>query len=202
MSEHKESSAQRIAILGWGSLIWDARLEFSMHHEEWQPNGPLLPLEFSRISESRKGALTLVVDPQYGTICRTAYAVSTRRDPTDVIVDLRIREGTGLKWIGFYFANGSRKGEIKVPETIVTWAAAGHFDVVVWTGLPNNFKDKNMENFSVEAAIRHIENLSHEGKSMATEYVRRTPDFVQTPLRTALQSLPWFPSPAKDPADP
>lgn len=54
--------APKIAILGWGSLIWDERPEFDSHHEEWTSGGPVLQLEFSRISESRKGALTLVID--------------------------------------------------------------------------------------------------------------------------------------------
>jgi hypothetical protein len=192
MNEQKKAITPRIALLGWGSLIWDEWPEFDKYHKEWQPNGPLLPLEFSRVSETRKGALTLVIDPQYGTLCKTAYAVSTRRDPADAIADLRSREGTLMKRVGFYFANRSRTCEPKVPESIASWAAEMRFDVVVWTGLSSNFKDKKKEDYSVAAASRHIQSLSLEGKSMAAEYVWRAPAFVQTPLRIALQTLPWF----------
>lgn len=38
----------KIALLGWGSLLWDKRPEFDEYHEPWQFDGPELPLEFSR----------------------------------------------------------------------------------------------------------------------------------------------------------
>ena len=56
----------KIAILGWGSLLWDRQAEFDKHHDDWQFDGPSLQLEFSRVSESRKDALTLVVDTNHG----------------------------------------------------------------------------------------------------------------------------------------
>jgi hypothetical protein len=34
-----EKPALKIAILGWGSLIWDEWPEFDKHHEEWLPGG-------------------------------------------------------------------------------------------------------------------------------------------------------------------
>jgi len=39
----------RIAILGWGSLIWDVRAEFDDQHDEWHDDGPELPLETFRL---------------------------------------------------------------------------------------------------------------------------------------------------------
>jgi hypothetical protein len=49
--------ASRIAILGWGSLIWEVHPAFDVYHWEWLADGPTLKLEFSRKSTSRKGAL-------------------------------------------------------------------------------------------------------------------------------------------------
>jgi hypothetical protein len=40
----------KIAILGWGSLLWDKRPEFDEQHDEWQFDGPKLKIEFSRVS--------------------------------------------------------------------------------------------------------------------------------------------------------
>jgi len=56
-----------IAILGWGSLLWDKNHDFDNQHESWKFDGPLLPLEFSRISKSRDNALTLVIDELNGS---------------------------------------------------------------------------------------------------------------------------------------
>jgi len=196
MTSKKNERPNTIAILGWGSLIWDVRPEFDQYHDKWQPDGPVLPLEFSRISESRQGALTLVVDPQHGVRCTVAYALSTRSNPDDAIEDLRCREGTIMRHMGFYFRDGSQTCAPPVPGSIATWAADKGYDVVVWTGLPSNFKDKTGKEFSIAAAISHLQSLTNEGKSMAATYVWRAPDLIQTPLRTALQIEPWFSVPA------
>ena len=44
----------KIAILGWGSLLWDEHAEFDKEHNDWQLEGPSLKLEFSRISRFGK----------------------------------------------------------------------------------------------------------------------------------------------------
>lgn len=183
----------RIALLGWGSLIWDVRPEFDDQHGTWQDDGPVLPLEFSRVSGVTRGrALTLVIDTANGSDCTVKYALSKRRDPEDAIADLRGREGTIVKRIGFWFANGSRKYEFGVPVAIAPWAQERRFDAVIWTALESNFKEETGENFSVDAAITHLKSLPAEGKAMAAEYVWRAPSLVNTPLRRALQGEPWF----------
>lgn len=182
----------KIAILGWGSLIWDKRPEFDDGHDGWLLDGPSLRLEFSRVSKSRAGALTLVVDEQHGEICRVAYAVSKRKNLDDALCDLRCREGTVLQRIGYYFADGSRSGKPGVPDGIKTWAAGQNLDVIVWTGLLSNFQDKHRQPFSIPEALSYLRNLSPEGKAKAAEYVWRAPEFVQTPLRSALEVEPWF----------
>jgi hypothetical protein len=182
----------KIAILGWGSLLWDKRPEFDEHHESWRFDGPELPLEFSRISKSRKGALTLVVDPVNGAPCRSAYAFSTRRDPDDAIADLRCREGTVMRHVGVYFRDGARRGQPPIPDSIPPWADQRGIDVVVWTGLPSDFEEKVKRPFSIENVIGYLQSLPADVKAGAAEYVWRAPDLVVTPLRDALQSEPWF----------
>jgi hypothetical protein len=190
----------KIVILGWGSLLWDKRLDFDEHHDEWQYDGPHLKIEFSRISKTRSNALTLVVDAENGKECKVAYALSKRINPDDAICDLISREGTILKYIGFYFADNSRKQarDEESLNSIQNWALSKKIDVVIWTDLENNFQKKSnyKKPFSVEAALCHIQSLDNEGKSKASEYVRRTPAFIETPLRKALQSQPWFQEPS------
>ncbi|KXF77966.1 hypothetical protein ATN84_24440 [Paramesorhizobium deserti] len=101
-----------------------------------------------------------------------------------------------MRHMGFWFADSRRNCQLPVPDTIPIWAQSKSIDVVVWTGLPTKFKNETGEDFSVDSAIRHLQTLTPEGKAMAAEYVWRAPDLVQTPLRAALQSAPWFPPPA------
>src|SRR6185312_7302266 len=87
----------KIVILGWGSLIWDPR---ELPREgTWIQQGPLLPIEFSRISSDAR--LTLVIDTSHGEKLPTRYVGSPRADISDAIADLRNREGTATKHIGF-----------------------------------------------------------------------------------------------------
>jgi hypothetical protein len=188
----------KIAILGWGSLLWDQCAEFDKQHEDWQFDGPSLKLEFSRISETRNDALTLVLDSDNGKSCQVAYALSKRNNPDDAICDLRCREGTTLENICFYFADGSRKQPrkrgIETLKSIQSWASGRKIDVVIWTNLESNFSEKSKckKSFSIDAALCHIQALDTEGKAKAAEYVWRAPKFIDTPLRRALQSQPWF----------
>jgi len=187
----------KIAILGWGSLLWDRRSEFDKQHEDWQFDGPSLKLEFSRVSQIRNDALTLVLDTQNGKLCQVAYAFSKRKNPDDAICDLRCREGTTLKNIGFFFADGSRtqSRDGESLESIRVWVSEKKVDIVIWTDLASNFpkKSKGQKPFSIENAISHIQALDAEGKAKAAEYVWCAPEFIDTPLREALQSQPWFP---------
>ena len=88
--------------------------------------------------------------------------------------------------------DGSRTCAPPVPDAVAEWAAEKEYDVVVWTGLPSNFKDKTGKEFSVAEAISHLQSLTKDGKSMAATYVWSAPDLIRTPLRNALQVEPWF----------
>ncbi len=75
----------RCAVLGWGSLVSDPReLQAAT---DFAPNGPLLPIEFCRIS--RDGRLTLVVDETYGAVCTTYSAPSAIETLDGAIENLR-----------------------------------------------------------------------------------------------------------------
>ena len=188
-----------VVILGWGSLLWDVRPEFSRFHGAWELDGPILPLEFSRISATRERSLTLVLDEANGSPCQVAYARSTRRDPDDVIADLRCREGTLLRNVGCYFRDSSRNRSrsSNVFQLVEEWAAARSIDSVVWTDLPSNFESMSEPScpFSTAAAVSHLRSLPASAKAKAAEYIWRAPDFVSTPLRSIVQAEPWFTGP-------
>jgi hypothetical protein len=90
----------RVAILGWGSLLWEDGGAFDKWHDDWRRDGPILNLEFSRISASRLNALTLVIDRDNGVPNRVAWCLSRRGDPVLAQDDLQSREGTTVSNIG------------------------------------------------------------------------------------------------------
>jgi hypothetical protein len=187
-------SVTKIAILGWGSLLWDeSHKDFDDQHEEWRFDGPVLKLEFSRKSASRLNALTLVIDPAHGQACQVAYALSKRASPEEAIADLCAREKTTEKNMGCSFADSSRRQgrDANSIDVVFQWAKDRSIDVVLWTDLPGSFDGVPKHEF-LNAAVNHVQQLPPTGKAMAAEYVWRAPDFILTPLREVLQAEPWF----------
>jgi cation transport regulator ChaC len=181
---------EKIAILGWGSLLWDSRPEFDQRHGAWRLDGPMLKIEFSRISASRAGALTLVLDAQHGADTRVAYCLSLRTSLPLAIEDLRTREGTTLSNIAHVRASGTGQSRDSVTQSaIAAWATVQKFDAVVWTDLQSNFRAKTKTQFSVDAATAYLRSLSVEGRRAAFDYIDKAPYFVDTPLRQARKRM-------------
>lgn len=183
---------KQIAILGWGSLLWDGRDDFDRWHDEWRLDGPVVKIEFSRISSSRLDALTLVIDPAYGVDTCVAWCLSRRSTIEDAVADLRCREGTTMKRIGRVVLGAGPVLEDQPAVGIAAWARQYKLDAVVWTQLASNFESEIGRPFSVDEAVAHVRRLHPTGKAKAAEYVWRAPAFVQTPVRSALQQEPWF----------
>ena len=184
---------ERMAILGWGSLIWDVRREFVRHLDDWRAGGPHLPIEFARKSVSRSNALTLVIDRKIGTPVETLYAISKRTDPRDVICDLRSREGTTAKNIGFVNVE-SREENGRDEETrrvIKAWALLNKVQFVAWTDLEASFSEPKPEMF-VTAALAHLKSLDVSGLREAVKYVLMAPAQTDTYLRKVLMKDRWF----------
>ena len=77
-----------IAILGWGSLLW--RPESLAMTSAWNPDGPLLPLEFARLSGNN--TLTLVIHPA-SPPQQTYWVTSACPSVADARENLGKREG-------------------------------------------------------------------------------------------------------------
>jgi hypothetical protein len=184
----------RIAILGWSSLLWDHRPDFDRWHARWHNDGPALKLEFSRVSNSRGGALTLVIDPVCGVFNTVVYTLSRRTEIDDGVADLQQREGTTLSHIGYISlaANRERSRDLESGRAIYDWATRKRLDAVVWTDLPSNFADKTGRPFSVLSALEYLGQLDSEVRAKAADYIHRPPTFIRTPLRSALTGEPWF----------
>jgi len=170
----------RIAILGWGSLIWDQR-ELPTNGG-WSDGGPTLPLEFSR--KSSDGRLTLVIDTEHGRDVPTRYAESTRHDTEDAVCDLMHREGTDRGNIGCVNRRMNCPTEA-IEARIWHWAVDQSCDFVVWTKLRPRIPDDWL-GFSVQRAETYLRNLPRVCKERAREYIVKAPPEVKTPLREHL----------------
>ena len=180
----------RIAILGWGSLIPELRgLPLA---SSWQSGGPVLKIEFSRISAD--GRLTLVIDRENGAEVTTQYAESARTEPEDAVCDLMSREGTSRDNICVCSKRNPETPSCNHPEilpVIRKWLDASPFDAVIWTDLQSNFKKKQGKRFSIDGALDYLDSLPPVCRAKARDYINKAPEQTQTKLRQHLREVGW-----------
>jgi hypothetical protein len=178
-------------VLAWGSLVWDPRdLRIAA---TFMANGPLLPIEFCRVSDD--GRLTLTIDETFGALCKT-YSAPSALEGLDAARDnLCQREGMAdARAIGFVEPASGRQSDLamqshpQVVATIGAWAESLGYDAAIWTALTSNFGDwgKGGEPFSVSAALEYLETLEGEDPAKfahALAYIQKAPPEVETPVR-------------------
>ena len=178
-------------VLAWGSLVWDPRdLQIAT---KFAANGPLLPIEFCRISGD--GRLTLAIDETFGALCKTYSAPSSLESLDAARDDLCQREGMAdAQAIGFVETASNRQSDLamenhpQVVATIAAWAESLGYDAAIWTALTSNFDEwgKGGEPFSVSAALQYLETLEGEDPAkfaQALAYIRKAPPEVETRVR-------------------
>jgi hypothetical protein len=178
-------------VVAWGSVVWDPRdLRIAA---KFTANGPLLPIEFCRVSED--GRLTLAIDETFGALCKTYSAPSSLESLDAARDDLCQREGMAdAQAIGFVEPAANRQSDLamenhpQVVATIAAWAESLGYDAAIWTALTSNFDEwgKGGEPFSVSAAMQYLETLEGEDPAkfaQALAYIRKAPAEVETPVR-------------------
>lgn len=189
-------SEYRIAVLGWGSLIPDPRDLAIKKDKKWNSDGPLLPIEFARISGNKR--LTLVVNDGSNPIVTlwTEMKISNLEKAKE---NLRLREGMySTKNIGFVdiledkHSIFSNKEDIK---NIKIWCKSKNFDAVIWTGLKGNFSEKifklfNVErDYDIENIIWYFNQLNEDEYDSAKAYILDTPKSTKTDLRKDIEKI-------------
>lgn len=184
----------KVAVLAWGSLIWNP--EILQTTVPFVPNGPLLPIEFCRVSTTgaRKGFLTLVIDRDDGTLCKTYAAPSALPTLEEAIANLQSRERTTERNIGFIDVLSGQRSDAAADrrpevETIAAWAQANGYDAAIWTALESNFREVVGEPFSVTAAMQYLETLEGQDANTfasALDHIRSAPSEVETAVRDAV----------------
>jgi hypothetical protein len=174
----------RIAIIGWGSLIWNPkRLAIQ---GRWHRDGPWLPVEFAR--KSQDGRLTLVLQTP-SKLQQTYWATSSLDSLLGSRENLRVREGSGIELDQIHWVTRSetRGPAGKTANEVGEWLATRNdLDAAIWTGLPSTppFDGPN----AIVEAVTYLENLDADVTKRAREYVVKTPPQVQTTVRREMQS--------------
>lgn len=174
----------KIACLGWGSLIW--RPESLLIHRQWFEDGPFLSVEYAR--QSNDGRLTLVITDQAKPI-RTLWALMATDNLETAKDSLRVREGILKDNLNIHISSVRLDEETTDPIKLIikAWAAILNIDAVIWTSLPPKFKGIERV-LTEEEAINYLQSLEINIRQTAEEYVRKTPQQVDTQFRRKFEA--------------
>jgi hypothetical protein len=174
----------KIAYFAWGSLLWDSEgLDLKTN---WKKTKILLPLNFSRISDNGRGRLTLVIDNINGVLNPIYYAISKTNNLNLAIENIKIREGTIPKYIGYInLKNNTSRFSDRLTKIDIdkfkSFAIKNKIDAIVWTDLYPNF-----ENFSTKYALKYIESKKKDtilyNKIIEYIYLCYINGNIQTPI--------------------
>lgn len=196
----------KIAFIGWGSLYWNpSGLKIN---GEWKEDGPCLPIEFARQSETTP--LTLVLFPQASDV-QTLWVLTKITSLEEAITALARRERTSRDNIGYYSRLDGSSRCNTIPEVlprIKKWTAEKELDVVIWTDLPSKFEVDLTEDDSEatigdsserepvhdirtevneENVLEYFSRLRAEEFEKEKNYVIRTHDQIDTKIRRMLR---------------
>lgn len=184
----KGLNEMNIAVIGWGSLIWCPGS--LLIKSRWRSDGPMLPIEFARISGD--GRLTLVVHSGAQDV-RTYWALSALDSLDEARDNLRKREGAAKSSIGFVRANEDNPGAFPGATVLQRWLNERHgLDGAIWTALETNWRERRGRDFTAGDAIDYLSELERQKDeaslryNRACEYVRNAPDAIRTEVRALL----------------
>lgn len=179
-----------IVCLGWGSLVW--RPEELPIVGGWQPDGPLVPVEFARQSDN--GRITLVV-AESQSVCPVLWTELdvVTLDEAKRVLSMREGPGVNLNRVAFWSrASASPHSEVSAIEE---WALAKQdIHAVVWTALGPRFRGENGRFPDEQEVVAYLNALEGRQRADAEKYVRCAPAQIRTPYRTAIEkALGWTP---------
>ncbi len=186
----------RIAIIGYGSLIWDLDTLEEHVRGNWHLGaGPELPVEFSRVSPKRQFGLVLVLDNEAERASLT-NVIESRKDRVELAAeDLAVRERAPVERIGIATRDGQKSSRSdKHADFIISWLQRVDYDAAVWTDLQGNFQEHTGMQFSHNAGLKYLKSLNEASLFEAWRYITHAPDHTWTPFRQHLSDDPWWQS--------
>lgn len=178
---------QKIACIGWGSLIWrPERLKIKNH---WFEDGPILPIEFTRIS--RDNRVTLIIDKEAKPI-RTLWALMNCTDIDEAKKSLIEREGVKKDSL-IHCVNQTDSATDEIQVEIQNWLKEKSIDSAIWTGLSFSTKTESKRP-SIDKIIAHLNEIEYNERQLAEEYIRKAPRQIYTKYRRQIEKeFGWKP---------
>lgn len=167
----------------------------------FRPDGPDLPIEFSRVSVD--GRVTLVIDSSADAI-RTWWVPLDVGSLDEAVMGLGIREKIAPAMRSAQVGRLCRHdpeppAPSAIVHTIADWLRKRPLDAVVWTALPPRGPDGGPGRPDFACLLGHLESLRGAARTRAEEYIRRAPGTVRTPHRRGFErALGWTPDRGKD----
>ena len=174
----------KIACLGWGSLIWNPGV--LPVAGEWQQDGPLLPIEFSRMSDGGELATAICLNAPLVPVYWTQLAVNSQEEATLALrereqIPPQRKDGTGLLLI-----DGEAVGEL------ASWARERNIEALIWTALPPRVGQNEGQIPTAEQVLAYLGSLAGDVREHARSYIEQVPAQFETPYRRIIRSrLGW-----------
>jgi hypothetical protein len=179
-----------IACIGWGSLIPNPGN--LIYDGIWREDGPMLPVEFVRESDSKR--LTLVIFPT-ARLVPTLWTKMTCATLDEAKESLRRRERFSRNrpdWIGCIELTGAPQNSVEA--SIKKWAAEKSLDAAIWANNSPKFNGTNGVAPNIDEAVEYLRQLEPIDLANAEDYIRTTPTQVRTLYRERFeQEFGWTP---------
>lgn len=175
----------KIACIGWGSLIW--RPEGLKIQNHWFEDGPILPIEFTRISSDNR--VTLIIDKKAKPV-RTLWALMANTSLDNAKESLKQREG--VPKVALIHSIGQKEDtQDSIAKIIKEWLCEKKLDYAIWTGLGFS-KKTGYQRPSIKDIINHLNNIDISERQAAEEYIRKAPIQIDTEYRRQIElTLGW-----------
>lgn len=173
-----------IACLGWGSLLWKpAPLPVS---GDWHADGPLLPIEFSRVGDNGELATAICLNAPLVQVFWARLAVDTLEQACEALRQREQIPAERTDGVGALIAQSAAVG------SLTEWAQERQIDAVIWTALPPRIAHSEGLIPTVDDAIAYLRDLEGEKREHARDYIAQVPEQLDTPYRRAIkQQLGW-----------
>ncbi len=181
-----------IVCLGWGSLVW--RPKALPVEGSWHPDGPRLPVEFTRVSRYERLTLVITKGAPLVPVLWSRLAVATLDQGMGALAR---REGVKPpnipRSIGVWsIRRSSGHAEAK---GIGAWARERGIEAVIWTALQPGRPSSRGRALTCQEALAHLRGLKGRRRACAEHYIRQTPAQIKTPYRAAIEKeFGWTPA--------
>ena len=177
----------KIAILGWGSPIWDPK-SLRLDDGVWHPDGPLLPIEFARTPPAELSPV-LCAEPWVLNV-QTFWTQSACDDIRGACGDLAAREEILPEQIGYLnrndgqriapliSADGAHELTDIVRDRIGQWLQANQdFDAVIWIDSRANWGDRQLPPppTSADRVVEYLGGLTGDAASKSQQNLQSAP---------------------------